>query len=404
LITAAHIQHYKSVADVHLPLRNINVIVGPNGSGKSNILDALYFLHDCISNDIDTTITRRHGVDSLRQWSKTRPYDITIGLHLENEQGKGEYKVIISSNRGNFRVKEESGNWLGPPPPGLRGPPSAGQVPVYSSFLRRESGDVGYYTNNKHSPERPKEERPRKMSPDELCLQYAGSRFVNLAMLYFRPIFNEVASFAKYNIFPNILRSPQLISKETKLDEDGSNLSSILKRINSDKRYAENKQDIIDSIKIIISNIVDIQIKSAAGFYVPVVRVEEPGGELHDFNLSQISDGTLRTLSLLTAFYQPAAPSKIGIEEPELMIHPGALQVIKDAMETYVTSGSTRRTQVFVTTHSPALIDLFAPEDIIWARFKNGTTIAGNIGKRQMDVVKKHLFSVGELVIAEGLS
>jgi predicted ATPase len=134
------------------------------------------------------------------------------------------------------------------------------------------------------------------------------------------------------------------------------------------------------------------------------VRVEEPGGELHDFNLSQISDGTLRTLGLLTAFYQPTAPSKIGIEEPELMIHPGALQVIKDAMETYVALGSSRRTRVFLTTHSPALIDLFAPEDIIWTRFKNGITTSGNIGRRQMDIVKQHLFSVGELVIAEGLS
>lgn len=94
---------------------------------------------------------------------------------------------------------------------------------------------------------------------------------------------------------------------------------------------------------------------------MPVVRVEEPGGELHDFNLSQISDGTLRTLGLLTAFYQPAAPSKIGIEEPELMIHPGALQVIKDAMETYVTFDSSRRAQVFLTTHSPSSYRFVCP-------------------------------------------
>lgn len=213
---------------------------------KSNIFDALYFLHDCVSNDIDTAITRRHGIDSLRQWSRTRPYDITIDLSLENEQGKGSYKVVISSNRGNFRIKEELGNWSGPAPAGLRGPPSAPQTPVYSSFHRYELGDVTYYTNNKQASDRAKEDRRRKMSADELCLQYAGSRFVNISMLYFRPIFHEVASFAKYNIFPNILRNPQLISKETELEEDGSNLSSILERINSDKRYTENKQDIID--------------------------------------------------------------------------------------------------------------------------------------------------------------
>jgi predicted ATPase len=212
LITAAHIQHYKSVANAQLPLRNINVIVGPNGAGKSNILDALYFLHDCVSNDIDTAITRRHGIDSLRQWSKTRPYDITIDLSLENEQGTGAYKVVISSNRGNFRVKEESGHWRGPAPSLLRGPSATNRTAiVHSSFIRNELGNVAYYTSNKHAPERSKEEPKKRMSPDELCLQYAGSRFVGISMLYFRPIFNEVSSFARYNIFPNIIRNPQLI-------------------------------------------------------------------------------------------------------------------------------------------------------------------------------------------------
>jgi|SRR5208337_2976099 len=159
--------------------------------------------------------------------------------------------------------------------------------------------------------------------------------FLHCRLSTFRPVFNELSSFAKYNIYPNTLRSPQLISKETTLEEDGSNLSSILKRINSDKRYSENKDSIIESTKDLLYNIVDIQIKSAAGFYVPIVRVEEPGGEVHDFNLSQISDGTLRTLGLLTAFYQPASPTKIGVEEPELMIHPGALQVIREAMDSW---------------------------------------------------------------------
>ena len=104
MITKAHIQHYKSIADASLFFRPTNVIVGPNGSGKSNILDSLYFLHDCVTNDVDTAITIRHGIDSLRQWSRKRPYHIIIDLQFKNEEGSGTYRVVISSNKGNFRI------------------------------------------------------------------------------------------------------------------------------------------------------------------------------------------------------------------------------------------------------------------------------------------------------------
>jgi predicted ATPase len=73
-------------------------------------------------------------------------------------------------------------------------------------------------------------------------------------------------------------------------------------------------------------------------------------------------------------------------------------------METYCTVGTQNRGQIFVTTHSPTLMDLFSPKDIIWARFRDGVTTSGRIGKRQMEVVRRQLFSVGELIIAEGLS
>jgi predicted ATPase len=406
MIRIARIRHYKSIEQASLTLGPINIIVGPNGSGKSNILDAIYFLHDCVSHDIDTAVTRRHGIDSLRQWSKTRPYDITLDLEFENEGGFGAYKVVISSNRGNFRIKEEAGRWTGPVPAIIRNSTSASRTqsasPVTASFNRNETGQLSQFNSNPELAEKIQPERFRRVSADELCLQFAGSRIATLSMVYFRPIFQELSSFAKYSIFPNTLRIPQLISKEATLEEDGSNLSSILKKINSDKRYSENKENIIDSVKSLLSGIVDIQIKGAGGFYVPVMRVSEAGGEVHDFNLSQISDGTLRTLGLLAAFYQPSAPTKIGIEEPELMIHPGALQIMKEAMETYTSSGR-RGGQIIVTTHSPPLIDLFAPERVIWTRIKNGITRCGPIGRRQLDIVKQQLFSVGELMLAEEL-
>lgn len=396
MITAASISHYKSISDAHLQFRPVNIIVGPNGSGKSNIIDAIYFLHDCVVDGIDTAVTKRHGIDSLRQWSRTRPYNIVLELKLESHVGTGGYKVVISSAKGNYKIIEESGYWRGTHP---RERFRADAEKKYSSFSRGENGEIKILTPFKDL----RRDRIQKVDHEDLFLTSLLGRFALGELQIFRPIADELSSFSKYNIYPNTLRSPQLVSRETTLAEDGGNLSSVLKRINSNKRYVGIKDDIITALRVLMPSLVDFQVRSAGGYYVPVLRVREPNDDTHDFNLSQISDGTLRTLGLLAAFYQPSAPTKIGAEEPEQMIHPGALAVLHEAITAFAREERRERRQAFITTHSPTLLDLFEPEDIIWARFRNGVTECGPVRSRQLDVIKKQLFTAGELLIAEGL-
>ena len=66
----------------------------------------------------------------------------------------------------------------------------------------------------------------------------------------------------------------------------------------------------------------------------------------------RLSDGTLRYLNLLAILLNPNPPALIGIEEPELGLHP---DVIYDLAELLVEASA--RTQLVVTTHSPTLIN-----------------------------------------------
>jgi predicted ATPase len=396
VIKSAAISHYKSINEAYLKFNKINVIVGPNGSGKSNILDAIYFLRDCVVDDIDTAVTKRHGIDSIRQWSRTRPFNVIIELKFDNPSGSGSYKVVISSTKGQYRILEEAGHWIGPDP---RRRMSGDVAEAYHSWFRRQEGEEVEFGSG--VPDVATGEPVLRVEPDQLFLTAINGRSFG-RLLVFRSMVDELASFSKYNIYPNTLRQPQLISRETTLAEDGSNLASVLKTINSNKRYSSSKENIITSLQAMMPSLSDFQIKSAAGFYVPVLRVEESNGDLHDFNLSQISDGTLRTLGLLAAFYQPNAPSKIGVEEPEQMIHPGALSILQEAISSFVEAPRLRDRQVFVTTHSPTFIDQFEPEDLIWARLVGGLTECAHIHKRQLRIIKEQLFTAGELLITEG--
>ena len=140
--------------------------------------------------------------------------------------------------------------------------------------------------------------------------------------------------------------------------------------------------------------------KRAGSYLLVELKHEEPGRSDRNswFDLSYESDGTLRLLGMLVALFQKPSPSLIGIEEPELMIHPGALAVLTDTMQEAALRG-----RVLVTTHSPDLLDLLPVESIRAVTAEGGSTKVGKVSANQMEAVKRGLFSQGELHRMEGL-
>jgi len=131
---------------------------------------------------------------------------------------------------------------------------------------------------------------------------------------------------------------------------------------------------------------------------VPIFRMKEKNDRIHKFNVSQVSDGTLRVLGLLTALHQPFAPSTIALEEPEQNINPAILQILAETVK-----GVAQRHQVLITTHSPELIDYFDEDSIFAVEYDDGLTKVGEIAAYQRDAVKDKLTTLGELMTIEGL-
>jgi hypothetical protein len=80
------------------------------------------------------------------------------------------------------------------------------------------------------------------------------------------------------------------------------------------------------------------------------------------FGPHQLSDGTLRAICLVTLLLQPVdtLPTLIIVDEPELGLHPYALNIIADLFQS-----ASSRTQVLVSTQSSTFLDNFDPEDVI---------------------------------------
>lgn len=117
------------------------------------------------------------------------------------------------------------------------------------------------------------------------------------------------------------------------------------------------------------------------------------------FDAASLSDGTLRFVALATLLLQPASlrPRLILVDEPELGVHPGAIDLLAAMMRQ-----AAHGTQLIFATQSPRLLDQFEPEDVLVAdRINRGTQLtrlrAERLGKWLRDYSLGQLWEKNEL-------
>jgi len=83
-----------------------------------------------------------------------------------------------------------------------------------------------------------------------------------------------------------------------------------------------------------------------------------------------VSDGTLRLLALTILAYLPGFKGTYLIEEPEVGVHPTALETIMQSLS------SVYEGQVLITSHSPLVLGLAKPSQLLcFQKSKDGTRI-----------------------------
>jgi len=99
------------------------------------------------------------------------------------------------------------------------------------------------------------------------------------------------------------------------------------------------------------------------------------------FEASSLSDGTLRFIALATLFLQPEKflPSVILVDEPELGLHPYAIEMLAALIRQ-----ASQKTQVIASTQSSLLLDHFDPADILVANRVGGATVVSRLEASQL--------------------
>lgn len=365
MIRSLTISNFRSVGEeVTLELGDFTVLVGTNGSGKSNVVGALRFVADAVTIGLSGAVTQWRGIGAVRRWSGGHPFDLSIALTLQLAGGHAGYSLRLTGDRADeYRVKSEEADLV-----------SGGE-------------GVGFSIADGEWRRGPQGLRP-PLDPQSLALQLVGGD------ARFQPLVHALQKLAVYSIFPDTLRAPQKYDPRKPMDRHGSNWSSILK----DQPKESWKSELITALQQLTGDIEDVRIRQAAGYLVTEFRHASTTTKQKWFTTAQESDGTLRFAGIVTALLQEPALPVVGVEEPELTVHPGAIPLLHD----YLRQAS-KRSQVIVTTHSPDLLDLVAAEDVRVVVREDGVTSVAPMSDDQRDVVRDGLLSLGEVLRTEGL-
>ncbi len=160
------------------------------------------------------------------------------------------------------------------------------------------------------------------------------------------------------------LRANCDIENNHALMSDGSNLAAILYKLREVKRPYYDR--IVKTIRLIAPFFKDFVLKPEINPNYIQLRWQDRNSD-YEFRAHQLSDGTLRTMLLITLLLQPETdlPALIMLDEPEIGLHPYAINIIASLIHTV-------QTQIILATQSCTFLDHFEPEQVIIVEQEQG--------------------------------
>jgi len=354
--------NFLSLGDVDVTLQELTVLVGPNGAGKSNLLKVIQFLGDTARLDLLPAIESHGGFERLffRGLSKSRAPRIRLGITglitgNSSERAPDEYSLSIWQHRFSQPANK---------------PRTISVVQRRENFVFKRTRGAGRritVSGSKVELLSPAASGKSESAVKEVALASTSSGLSTLPRLkgsgadQINQLAELFTTFRVFEIDTAKARQPSRYDPEgaRALQSDASNLAAFLQWL---KQTHEDTFDLLEEdLTVIVPSISKIHFRQLSGTDDSsfVVQLEERGLKGLT-NLSEASFGTVRALALLAMLHDPNPPRLTCVEEIDHGLHPHALDRIVERMRS-----ASRRTQLLVVTHSPALANRLSPEELV---------------------------------------
>ena len=322
MLEKIEIKGYKSIKDISLDLKPINILIGANGVGKSNFITFFSLVNNIYEQNLQS-YSMACGADSLLYYGLKHTNIIEGSLDF----GNNTYSFkLVPAKDGSLYISEEK--------------------------------DLYKYSNITYPAQNLRESKIKD-----------SSRTRDSYLRHF------LASYRIYHFHDTEMNS-KLRSKYCNIDDnerfavDGSNLPAFLYLLQ--EKFPSSLKRIEMVVRSVMPYFHRFVLRPNRLDESKIGLVWQDKNDLEKyFDASDLSDGSLRFIALTTLFMQPELPKTIIVDEPELGLHPVAISKLAGMIK----SASKRECQVIVSTQSAELISHFEPDDILTVDRQDGTVI-----------------------------
>jgi len=325
MLTNVKIKGFKSISDQSIDLGKINILIGANGAGKSNFISFFKMMNQMVSGKLQLFIGVSGGADSLLYYASKQTTQIESEISFTDQNCSCIYtykKQLIQTAQNILIFNKES---------------LLSVDRDNESTNLWEASDTGY-----------KESMLLENPENQLCLKFL-----------------QIMRQCKYFQFHDTSETPKIkrnvyINDNMALHSDAGNLAAILytlKHVNT--AYYKRIVSILQQIMPFFGDFV--LDKNKLNKHQILLNWKESSSDLI-FGPYQLSDGSLRVIALVTLLMQPEEdmPETIIIDEPELGLHPHAIETIVSLIRY-----ASRYSKIIIATQSSEMLDYFGLEEII---------------------------------------
>lgn len=342
-LSVSGFKSFRSVEDFEL--RPLNVLIGANGAGKSNFVSLFRMLSQLLEGRLQIYVQEQDGPDRLLHGGRKRSARISAYFRF----GYNAYRIALVP---------------------------AGDRLV---FEREETRFFGDYASPTHFLGSGHAEALLPSVKDDTFAPYVLPAIRNWRVYHF----HDTSPTAG-------VRHPQPVRENLRLKDDAANLAPFLRMLF--ERHPDYYRRIVDTVRQAVPFFGDFVYRKDPGERLEVEWFERDDPDTV-YGPRQLSDGTLRFICLTTLLLQPLAlqPDTILIDEPELGLHPYALNLLGALLQQ-----ASEQRQLIVSTQSVELVNALNPEDIVVVARREG---ASTLERLDTDALKDWLadYAVGEL-------